>query len=182
MREKSATIRIDPLGWERQVTANSARLVEPYARNEYSLRLIHLPALGTEIVWDFIKTNERHLVTVTRFLESLREKWIRSGNTFECIAGVPKEISKAELPLGEPVVREIEKGIVLGCRQGLENRMDVDHYFLWFQDSSGFSRVAAITNPFSQPHSESWQRLINRAIGSGLFPPRRFAVQSTAAT
>ena len=181
MRQQTETLGRDPLSWERLVAANAPQLMMPLDKEGLVLRLTHLPVGGPEIIWDFIKRKGNYLVRVTRLLESLREKWEKEGLPQKLLS-VTKEISQAELPVGEPVIREIEKGIVWGCRQGLENRMDADHYFLWFQNNKGFSRIAAITNPFSQPHSESWQRLINRAIGSGLLPPRRFAVNIAALT
>ena len=169
-------------GWERQVSMNAARPDLPHGPGCWALRLFHLPADGPETVWDFSATFDCHAVSVTRFLESLRERWERTGCSSEPIRGTPREISQAELPSREPIVREIEKGIVWGCRQGLECWRVADHYFLWFRNADGASRVAAITDPFSQPHAESWQRLINRAIGSGLVPPRRFVANFAVAT
>ena len=77
------------------------------------------------------------------------------------------------------IVREIEKGIFWGCRQGLQYWRDADHYFLWHRDIKGTTRISAITDPFKQPHAESWQRLINRSIGAGLIPPRRLVADLT---
>ena len=170
------------LDWERQVSASAAQLALPLGPRSWSLRLVHLPAQGPEVVWDFSGVFGRSAVTVTRFLESLRERWEQTGRSAESACGVPREISQAELPSREPIVREIEKGIVWGCRQGLEFWLDAAHYFLRFQNSEGSSRAAAITNPHAQPHTESWQRLINRAIGSGLLPPRRFVADYAVAT
>ena len=169
-------------GWERQVSTNAACPILPQGVGCWALRLIHLPAEGPETVWDFSGALDSNAVSVTRFLESLRDRWERTGFPSETIRGVPREISQTELPNREPIVREIEKGIFWGCRQGLQYWLDADHYFLWFRNTEGVSRVAAITNPFSQPHAESWQRLINRAIGSGLLPPRRFVADFAIAT
>jgi len=182
MRQQNATTRIDPLKWERQVAANAARLRLPSGPDDWSLRLIHLMAQGPETVWDFTREKGCNFVSVTRFLEPLREQWERSDHPIELTGIVSKEISQSELPQNEPIIQEIAKGIIWGCRQGLENRLDADHYFLWFKNNVGFSRIAAITNPFSQPYTESWQRLINRAIGSGLLPPRRFVATYVTST
>ena len=164
------------------MSANAAKLLLQAGSDAWAFRLIHLPVLGPETVWDFTNAHGRTFVSVTRFLESLRARWESLGHPVEIVDGTPIEISQSELPSFEPIIREIEKGIIWGCRQGLENRLDADHYFLWFQNNAGYSRIAAITNPFSQPHAESWQRLINRVIGSGLLPPRRFVANLAAST
>lgn len=182
MRQQNVTTVNDPLNWERHVAANAARFLFPPGLEDWALRLIHLPVHGPETVWDFTSEHGRSFVSVTRFLEPLRERWEQLGHPVEFAGRIPKEISQSELPSCEPIIREITKGIIWGCRQGLENRLDADHYFLWFQNNVGYSRVAAITNPFSQPHTESWQRLINRVIGSGLLPPRRFVANVAAST
>ena len=170
----------NPLDWERQIAANAAQLSRPNEEGSWILRLINLPANGAETIWDFTKTPEFAMVTVTRFLEPLRLWWENLGNVAEPVKDVPREISQSALPFTEPVVLEIDKGIMWGCRQGLESRCDSDHYFLYYVNYAGASRIASITDPFSQPYAENWQRLINRALGSGLLPPRRFVVDLAA--
>ena len=145
------------------------------------MRLIKLPESGAETIWDFTKKPELAVVKVTRFLEPLRLCWENLGNPSSPI-DVPREISQSEIPVNEPVILEVEKGIMWGCRQGLENRCDSDHYFLYYVNKAGASRIAAITDPFSQPYAENWHRLINRALGTGLLPPRRFMVDFAVST
>ena len=171
--------RCDLLNWERQVSANAACPLLPEGQGRWALRLIHLPVKGTETVWDFLSGPLCNKVRVTRFLQSIRRQWERTGYSLETLPGVPKEISQAEMPCREPIILEVGKGLVWGCRQGLENRMDADHYFLWHRDIKGTTRISAITDPFKQPHAESWQRLINRSIGAGLIPPRRLVADLT---
>ena len=182
MRPQHVNSRIDALGWERQVTANAACPPSPEGAGSWALRLMHLPIHGPETVWDFLRIGNSNTASVTRFLEPLRMRWAQLGYTHEPLSGVPREIGQAELPFKEPVILEVEKGVIWGCRQGLEDRADVDHYFLWYREATGARRIAAISNPFMAPHTESWQRLINRSIGAGLFPPRRFVADYAIVT
>jgi hypothetical protein len=92
---------------------------------------------------------------------------------------VSKEISQGEMTPREPIVLEVDKGLIWGCRQGLENRVNKDHYFLWYRGKNGATRISALTDPYGQPYAESWQRLINRSIGAGLIPPRRLIADLT---
>ena len=161
------------------MSANAACPLLPDGQGRWALRLIHLPVKGTETVWDFLSGPLCSKVRVTRFLQSIKRQWESKGHSLETLSGVPREISQAEMPCREPIILEVGKGLVWGCRQGLENRMDADHYFLWHRDITGTTRIAAITDPFKQPHAESWQRLINRSIGAGLIPPRRLVADLT---
>lgn len=166
----------DSLARVRLVSTFAARVRLPQETGNWFLRLIHLPTRGAEIVWDFTKTSERSGVCVTRFLEPLRSRLDATSYSDEKPEGVSREISVGDLSEREPVIQEIDKGIAWGCRQGLESNVLGNHYFMWYVNAGGDMRTASITNPYSQPHTESWQRLINRAIGSGLVPPRRFVV------
>ena len=166
----------DSLVRARLVSRFAARVNLPREAGNWFLRLIHLPSRGAEIVWDFTKTSERSGVCVTRFLEPLRPRLGSMNFADEKPEGVSREISVGELSGREPVIQEIDKGIAWGCRQGLESNVFGNHYFILYVNAEGDMRTASITNPYSQPHTESWQRLINRAIGSGLIPPRRFVV------
>ena len=182
MRLKYENPGSDALGWERQVAVNAARLPVLGKDGSWALRLIHLPVQGPETVWDFLSSGNCSHVTVTRFLEPIRMKWAHLGHPADPVRGVPKEICQAELPLREPIILEVERGVIWGCRQGLRNSTDADHYFLWYRELTGATRIAAISNPFAEPHTESWQRLINRSIGAGLFPPRRFVADYPVST
>lgn len=182
MRLKHENSGSDALEWERQVAINAARLPFLEKDGSWALRLIHLSLHGPETVWDFLSSDNCSYVTVTRFLEPIRLKWARLGYPTDPIRGVSREICQAELPLREPIMLEVERGVIWGCRQGLRNNTDVDHYFLWYRELTGATRIAAISNPFSEPHTESWQRLINRSIGAGLFSPRRFVANYSVST
>jgi len=179
LRIQQTVSRCDLLNWERQVSANAACPLLPDEKGRWALRLIHLPVKGTETVWDFLSGPLCSKVRVTRFLQSIRREWESKEYSLETLSGVPREISQEEMPCREPIILEVDKGLVWGCRQGLENRMDADHYFLWHRDIKGTTRISAITEPFKQPHAESWQRLINRSIGAGLIPPRRLVADLT---
>ena len=182
MRLKHENPGSNPLGWERQVAINAARAPVLRKGDNWALRLIHLPLEGPETVWDFLSSSHCAHVTVTRFLEPIQMKWERLGYPTNPIRGMPREICQAELPLREPILLEVERGVIWGCRQGLRNSSDADHYFLCYREFTGARRIAAISNPFAEPHTESWQRLINRSIGAGLFPPRRFVADYPVST
>ena len=169
----------DLLNWERQVFTNAACPLVPDGQARWALRLLHLPAKGTETVWDFLSGPVSNKVRVTRFLRSVRRELENMDCSQNPLPSVSKEISQGEMTSREPIVLEVDKGLIWGCRQGLENSVNKDHYFLWYRENRGATRISAITDPYGQPYAESWQRLINRSIGAGLIPPRRLIADLT---
>ena len=178
LRIKPTAHDFDLLNWERRVFTNAACPLKPEGNARWALRLLHLPAKGTETVWDFL-SGPVNKVRVTRFLQSVRTELETMDGSQNPLSIVPKEISQGEMTCREPIVLEVDKGLIWGCRQGLENSANKDHYFLWYIEKKGATRISAITDPYEQPYAESWQRLINRSIGAGLIPPRRLIADLT---
>ena len=163
-----------PYALERQASFLGAALPFPEPNTGgWLFRLSRFPARGRETVIDVERRGDRIFVTVSRFLQPLRQTWESLGrptNPMHQIVSV--EISISTTKATAPLVREIENGTPIACLDEPLNEPFRDHYMLFFTDTRE-CRIAAITDPYDRREAESWHRLINRSYGAELVPPRR---------
>ena len=163
-----------PYALERQASFLGAALPFPEPNSGgWLFRLSRFPVKGRETVVDVEKRGDRFFVTVSRFLQPLRQTWESLGRPADPVRKmVSMEISISTLEGSDALVREIERGTPLACIDEPLDEPFRDHYFLFFTDTLECS-IAAVTNPYDKREAESWHRLINRSYGAELVPPRR---------
>jgi hypothetical protein len=136
------------------------------------MRLSRFPNEGTETILDIQTVGARVFVTVTRFLNSLREQITTSSNdNYEGLPSIIVDISISEISGNDPIIREILSNQIFDLKSDLNQEIKANHFFLFFTNSQNCVS-AAISNPF-QKLNEQWVRLINRSYGTELNAPRR---------
>jgi hypothetical protein len=136
------------------------------------MRLSRFPNEGTETILDIHTMGARVFVTVTRFLNSLRERVMTSSNdNYEGSPLTTVDISISEISGSDPIIREILSNQIFDLKSDLNQEIKANHFFLFFTNSQNCVS-AAISNPF-QKLNEQWVRLINRSYGTELNAPRR---------
>ena len=163
-----------PYALERQASFLGAALPFPEPNSGgWLFRLSRFPVKGRETVIDIEKRGDRFFVTVSRFLQPLRQTWESLGRPADPVREIVSvEISASTLESSDALIREIEKGTPLACIDEPLDKPFCDHYFLFFTDTLECS-IAAVTDPYDKREAESWHRLINRSYGAELVPPRR---------
>ena len=158
---------------ERQASTLSASLVLPKPNSDnFCMRLSRFPNEGTETILDIHTVGARVFVTVTRFLNSLRERITTfSNDNCQDSSLITVDISISELSGTDPIIREILSNQIFDIKSDLNQEIKDNHFFLFFTDSQNCV-TAAISNPF-QKLNEQWVRLINRSYGTELIAPRR---------
>ena len=136
------------------------------------MRLSRFPNEGTETILDIHSMGTRVFVTVTRFLNSLRErvKTFSKDNSHDTPL-ITIDISISQISGRDPIIREILSNQIFDIKSDLNQEIKDNHFFLFFSDSQNCV-TAAISNPF-QKLNEQWVRLINRSYGTELNAPRR---------
>ena len=158
---------------ERQASTLSASLVLPKPNSDnFCMRLSRFPNEGTETILDIHTVGSRVFVTVTRFLNSLRER-ITTPTNDNCQDShlIAVDISISEISERDPIIREILSKQIFDLKSDLNQEIKDNHFFLFFTDSQNCVS-AAISNPV-QKLNEQWVRLINRSYGTELKAPRR---------
>ena len=136
------------------------------------MRLSRFPYEGTETILDIHTVGTRFFVTVTRFLNSLRERITTFTDENGQDSNFPSvDISISEISETDPIIREILSNQIFDLKSDLNQEIKDNHFFLFFTDSQNCVS-AAISNPF-QKLNEQWVRLINRSYGTELKAPRR---------
>ena len=136
------------------------------------MRLSRFPNEGTETILDIHTVGSRVFVTVTRFLNSLRERITTPTNDIcQDTHLIAVDISISEISEGDPIIREILSKQIFDLKSDLNQEIKDNHFFLFFTDSKNCVS-AAISNPV-QKLNEQWVRLINRSYGTELNAPRR---------
>ena len=136
------------------------------------MRLSRFPIEGTETILDIHTVGTRVFVTVTRFLNSLRERITTCSNdNYEGSPLITVDISISEISGSDPIIREILSNQIFDLKSDLNQEIKANHFFLFFTNSQNCVS-AAISNPF-QKLNEQWIRLINRSYGTELNAPRR---------
>ena len=134
---------------------------------DWFLRVVHLPESRPETVWDVHFEQGVAQLQLICFQESARKALEVSTSM------VPTERGVASLPENEALVKEIQKGLCLECRNFEDEKPDGDIYVLFFQHGKETHKAFARNPRYSEMDTaEHWQRLLNRLTGSALLVQR----------
>ena len=170
-----------PLLLESQSARFAGKMELPDAcSGKFSLRLVRLAAKGRETIVDVFQQGDRARVRVTRFLRPLRDTIytdpVDGVHYADSEASLPVEISATYLDPRDTFLRLLALENFDGFGNGMEDRTDADHYFLFYTNSFAYS-ARAISDPQNKEWAENWSRLIHRSYGVELVPPRHHFYQ-----
>ena len=96
------------------------------------MRLSRFPNEGTETILDIHTVGTRVFVTVTRFLNSLRER-ITTFTNENCQDShlIAVDISISEISETDPIIREILSNQIFDLKSDLNQEIKDNHFFLF---------------------------------------------------